>query len=186
LYAAPPVANAEIIVDRFGAESSSPAWISTTLTDEQGRFSFDHLPTNRTCRLHGQMGSLGHLGAVPTSTVSVGRDNSTNNIGDLKLDPSFDVTGQIRLSDSKPVPAGSFLYFGNFGVGMSAPFAVSTDGSFHLTGFPADTLTVYLRVRGYELTPRDSYLKSGSATNLTVSANISGLIIPMHPQTRLR
>lgn len=184
LHAQRPVADAELILDRFGAESGSWAWTSTTLTDNEGRFSFDHLPTNRTCRFRGTTGALGDLGAVPTETVSVGADNSTNDIGDLNLDPTFDVSGQIRLSDGKPVPAGSLLYFGNFGIGMSSSFPINGDGSFRLTGFPAGTLTVYLRVRGYELAPRDAMLISGSATNLTVTSNLSGLVIPMHPQTR--
>ncbi len=184
LQAGKPIANAEVRLDRFGAESGSSAWNYNTLTDNQGRFSFVHLPPNRSCRLHGIMGSLANWGVVSTRLVQVHENGSTNEIGDLNLDPTFKVDGRIRLTDGKPVPTNSILYFGNFDLGMSSPYAVRNDGSFRLTGFPAGTLTLYLRIPGYELTPMDSRLISGSAINITVATNITGLVIEMKPASR--
>src|SRR2546421_5227528 len=161
------VTNAEIRLDRFGAESSSPIWSFSALTDGRGRFSFQHLPTNRNCRLRGTMGALGDLGAVPVRIVHAGENRSTNDISDLNLDPTFRVEGRIRLTDGKPAPTNSFVFFGNFDLGMSSPVAVGKDGSFSVTGFPAGSLRLNLRIPGYELTSRDAILKMGSGTNLT-------------------
>ena len=184
LQAGNPVADAEIRLDRFGAESGSPLWSSTALTDNQGRFSFAHLPPNRSCRLRGLMGSLADRGAVPVRRVEVHGNGSTNDLGDLNLEPAFKVEGQIRLADGKPIPAGSSLSFGNFDLGFSSRFTVGADGSFRLTGFPAGNLTVYLCIPGYQLTPKDALLKSGSATNITVVTNMKGLVIEMKPIAR--
>ena len=57
------------------------------------------------------------------------------------------------------------------------------DGSFHFAGVPAERVTLYLRIPGYQLTPKDALLKSGSATNLTVITDVTGLLIEMKPAT---
>lgn len=178
-----PVAQAEICLDRFGAEAGSFAWNSTSLTDSEGRFAFNHLPPGRSCRLRGLMGALGSLGAVPTRVVRLPENRSTNDIGDLLLEPTFTVEGRIRLPDGDSLPTDSCLFFGNFGMGMSQLFPVAQDGSFRTTGFPAGSLTVYIRVPGYELTPRDASLIGGSLTNITVESNVNGLVITMRPRT---
>ena len=55
------------------------------------------------------MASLADRGAIPKQRVSVGENGSTNDLGDVKLNPSFKVEGRIRLSDGKPVPADTRL-----------------------------------------------------------------------------
>jgi hypothetical protein len=86
------------------------------------------------------------------------------------------------LSDGKPIPFGSQLRLnrsGMVGVQDGLSLAVGEDGSFHFAGVPAEPVTLYLRIPGYQLTPSDSLLKGGSLTNLTVLTNISGLVIEM-------
>ncbi|MGO8765532.1 MAG: hypothetical protein ACLQSR_10435 [Limisphaerales bacterium] len=136
---------------------------------------------NRSCRLRGPTGAPTNGGLLPVQSVQVYGDGSTNDIGDVNLEPAFNVDGRITLSDSKPTPTNSFVYFGDFGVGMSPPFAVAGDGSFHLTGSPAGTLNLYLRIPGYELTPRDQLLISGSMTNIIVANDITNWVIRMEP-----
>jgi hypothetical protein len=63
-------------------------------------------------------------------------------------------------------------------------FAVGKDGSFHFVGVPPETVQLLLRIPGYELSPRDAFLISGSATNITVATNITGLVIEMKPVAR--
>jgi len=178
-----PVADAEIRVDGFGAEAGSWMWNESTKTDNRGGFLFTHLPANRTCRIHGATGSLGDLGAVPTQTVEIHGNGSTNLLGDLELDRTFRIDGRVRLPGGKAMPTNSHLYFGDFSQGMSPEFVFDSEGGFHLTGCPAGTLTLYLRVPGYQLTPRDRMLIGGTLTNITITSNISGMTIDLHPWT---
>ena len=183
-----PAVNAEVRLDWFGRESGSDAWSYRVLTDQQGRFSFAHLPPNRNCILHGVIGSLGAIGAVPTKTVQVHDNGSTNDLGDLKLNPTFTIDGQIRLTDGKPIPGDSFLNFGSADKATSffiesPPTAITTDGAFHLADVPGNSVTIYLRVWGYELTPMDRRLIAGSSTNIVVSGNLTNLVIEMHPES---
>jgi hypothetical protein len=136
---------------------------------------------NRECRLRGTTGVPANGGLLPVKAVQVYGNKSTDDIGDVNLEPAFNVDGRITLSDSKPMPTNSFVCFGDFGIGMFHSFTVSADGSFHLTGSPAGILTLYLRIPGYELTPRDRFLISGSATNITVANDIKNWVIRMEP-----
>jgi len=49
--------------------------------------------------------------------------------------------------------------------------------------FKFQSLDPSLRIPGYQLTPKDALLKSGSSTNLTVITNVTGLLIEMKPAT---
>ena len=186
LQAGKPVANAEISLDGFGAESGSWAWACSALTDNDGRFSFEHLPPNHAFVLLGKMESLGSRGVLPERLERVHEVGSTNDIGDLTLEPAFKVEGEIRLTDGKPIPANAQILLARPHSGRmdSLGFAVGKDGSFHFPGVPRETVQLLLRVPGYELTPRDAFLISGSATNITVVTNITGLVIEMKPVAR--
>lgn len=186
LQAGKPVSNVEICLDNFGAEAGSTAWTCSTLTDDQGRFSFMHLPPNHSFNLNGTMASLAGRGAVPEQVGQVHADGSTNDIGDLNLEPAYTVEGRIRLADGKPIPAGSrlFLQRNRSGRMDSMGFALGKDGAFHFAGVPAESVQLRLRIPDYELTPMDSRLISGSATNFTMVTNLTGLDIEMKPRSR--
>ena len=180
-----PVPNAEIRLDNFGAESGSQAWNYSALTDDQGRFLFVNLPPNRSFSLCASMESLGDRGALSKQPSQVHGDGSTNDIGDLSLQRAFKVEGRIRLADGKPVPAHSRLNLVRSMAGRQdgLSLALRPDGAFSFVGVPAEKVAVYLLVPGYEISPNDRFLKSGSATNFTVVNNITGIIIPMQPRT---
>jgi len=70
LQAGKPVANAEILIQNFGAESGSSVWHYFARTDSDGRFTFTHLPPNRSFSLcnHGIAGRTG--GGFPPEGAS--------------------------------------------------------------------------------------------------------------------
>lgn len=180
-----PVPNAEIRLDNFGAESGSTAWYYSAFTDGQGRFVFTNLPPNRRFNLCATMESLGDRGALSKQPGQVHGDGSINDIGDLNLQTAFAVEGRVRLMDGKPVPAQSRLSLVRTSlVGMQDGLASAPgpDGAFSFAGVPREKVTIYLRIPGYELSPNDRLLKSGSATNLMVVSNITGLVIQMQPR----
>jgi hypothetical protein len=182
-----PVANANIRLDNFGAESGSVAWNYSARTDDQGRFLFTNLPPNRSFGLHATMESLGDRGALSKRAGQVYDVGSTNDIGDLNLEPAFTVEGRIRLTDGKPIPTHSRLNLvraSMLGLQDGLPLTVGPDGAFRFAGVPAEKTTIYLRIPGYEISPKDRFLKSGSATNFTVVSNITDMVIRMQPQTQ--
>jgi hypothetical protein len=186
LQAGNPVANVEIRLDNFGAESGSTAWNYATFTDGQGRFLFTNLPSNRSFNLYATMESLGDRGACSKQPGQIHEVGSTNDIGDLRLKPAFKLDGRIRLMDGKPVPAHSRLNLVRSSMvgrqdGLS--LALGPDGAFAFVGVPAEKVMVYLRIPGYEISPNDRFLKSGSATNFIVATNITGIVIQMQPQS---
>jgi hypothetical protein len=123
---------------------------------------------------------------LPERVEQVHEDGSTNDIGDLTLEPAFKVEGEIRLTDGKPIPANARILLARHHSGRmdNLGFAVGKDGSFHFVGVPPETVQLLLRIPGYELSPRDAFLISGSATNITVVTNITGLVIEMRPLAR--
>jgi hypothetical protein len=181
VQAGKPVPNVEICLDGFGAETFSTAWACFARSDGQGRFLFEHLPPNHSFVLHGTMLSMAGRGALPESA-----DGSTTDIGDLELKPAYRMGGRIRLADGKPIPDGSRLILrrNRNGMGDSMEFGLGKDGTFLFTSVPAESVQLGIRIPGYELTPMDYRLISGSATNLTVAGNLTGLDIVMKPHTR--
>ena len=178
-----PIANAVVRLDNFGAESGSDFWHYSTSTDPQGQFLFAHLPTNRTCTLYGTMESL--AGGLARRRVAIGANGSTNDLGDVKLNPSYNVDGRIRLSDGKPVPAASRLTLlrrnlANLRDAMDC--LAGTNGAFHFAGVPAEPMQLLLRVPHYQLTPRDRLLIAGSSTNLDITGDLTNLLIEMRPE----
>ena len=79
------MANAEIRLDNFGAESGSTAWNYSAFTDDQGRFLFTNLPPDRSFNLYATMESLGDRGALSKQPGQIHEVASTNDIGDLSL-----------------------------------------------------------------------------------------------------
>ena len=141
LQAGKPVANAEILIQNFGAESGSSVWQYFARTDSEGRFAFTHLPPNRSFSLYATMESLAGQGAVSRRKGQVHADGSTNDFGDLTLDPAFTIEGRVRLSDGKPIPANSRVRLTRttmVGLQDGLSFAVGEDGSFHFAGVPAE------------------------------------------------
>jgi hypothetical protein len=184
LQAGQPVGNAEILIQNFGCESGSSEWRYFARTDSEGRFAFAHLPPNRAFSLYATMESLSGRGAVSRHKGRVRETGSSSDFGDLNLVPAFTVSGTVRLSDGKPLPPKSHLRLTRttmVGVLDSLSLPLSAEGSFRFAGVPSEKVTIYLRIPGYQLTPRDALLKSGSATNLTVVNDLTNLIIEMKP-----
>jgi hypothetical protein len=120
-------------------------------------------------------------GVVPQTDVKIGENGSTNDIGDLNLKSVSEVTGRIHLSNGKPIPANSHYFLSDAAMGNSLQSSVGSDGSFQFAAVPGDKVSIYLRISGCQLTPRDGMLKSGSFTNVIIVPNMTNLVIEMKP-----
>jgi hypothetical protein len=176
-----PVANAEIRLNRCGAGSDCWFWYGAVLTDDQGRFSFANLPPNQSWSVCGSWDLSVKAGVVPQTDVKIGENGSTNDIGDLNLKSVSEVTGRIHLSNGKPIPANSHYFLSDAAMGNSLQSSVGSDGSFQFAAVPGDKVSIYLRISGCQLTPRDGMLKSGSFTNVIIVPNMTNLVIEMKP-----
>lgn len=176
-----PVANAEIRLNECSAGSSCWFWGPATLTDDQGKFRFSHLPPNKTFSICGAWHLLASAGAVPQTDVHLGENGSTNNVGDINVEPVCAVTGKILLSDGKPLPPKSFYFLQDDAMGSSLSSHFDKDGSFRFPAVPGDHVSIFLRIPGYELTLIAPFLKSGSVSNITVAGDMTNLVIKMEP-----
>jgi hypothetical protein len=186
LQAERPVANAEIRLNQCGAGSDCWFWNDATVTDDQGRFLFAHLPPGQSFSLCGNWDLPAQGGAFPQTDVKTGENGATNDIGAVYLKPVCEVAGRIQLSDRQPVPAHSLYFLSDAAMGSSPPSVVGADGSFHFAAVPGDKVSIYLRIAGYQLTPRDFMLKSGTVTNLTVVPNLTNLVFELKPAASIR
>jgi hypothetical protein len=180
-----PVVNAEIRLNRCGAGLDCWFWDGATVTDDKGRFLFAHLSPSQSYSICGSWDLSVKAGVVPQTDVKIGENGSTNDIGDLNLKSVSEVAGRIHLINGKPIPANSHYFLSDAAMGNSLQSSVGSDGSFQFTAVPGDKVSIYLRVSGYQLTPRDFMLKSGSVTNVIVVPNMTNLVIEMKPASRI-
>ncbi len=177
-----PVANAEIRLNQCGCRIGLLVLERRNgLTDDQGRFLFAHLPPHQSWSICGSWDLPAKAGVVPQTDVKIGENGSTNDIGDLNLQSVSKVAGRIQLSDGKPIPANSHYFLSDAAMGNSSPSPLGADGSFQFAAVPGDKVSIFLRVSGYQLTPRDGMLKSGSVTNITIVPDMTNLVIEMKP-----
>jgi beta-lactamase regulating signal transducer with metallopeptidase domain len=176
-----PVSNVE-----FRADSSGDAEAYLAVTDAEGRFLFTHLSPHHPCKLYATMQSLAGRGTVPTQTISIFGDGSTNDIGDVEVQAAFKIDGQVRLRGGRPIPANSQIIVGRtadwYEDAMATP--IGEDGSFHFAGVPAGDVTLYVWVQGYIVSWDDLHLKSGPAVRLTLAGDKTNLVIRMKPRTK--
>jgi hypothetical protein len=156
-------------------------WKAATLTDANGRFLFPHLPPNHNFSVRGDWDLLSSGGAVSQTEVHLGGNGSTNDTGDINVEPVCPVAGKILLSDAKPLPPKSSYFLEDAAMGKSLSSSFDKDGSFRFPAVPGDRVLMVLRVPGYELRPGDFRLISGPATNITVSAGLTNLAFKMRP-----
>jgi hypothetical protein len=180
-----PVAKAEIRINRCGAGSDCWFWGDSVLTDDLGRFLFAHQPPDQSWFICGSWDLPATAGMVPQTSVKIGADGSTNDIGDLNLQSVSNVAGRISLSDGKPLPANSTYSLSDAAMGRSSTSRLGADGSFQFAAVPGDEISIFLRVAGYQLTPRDFMLQSGTVTNITVVPNMTNLVIELKPASRI-
>jgi len=90
-------------------ESVESFFTDKIATDSNGRFSISNLPPEKGLILFGTMDSLQGQGALSPKPFTSEKNKSTTDLGDLVLQPGYSVSGQILLTDGKPMPVRTHL-----------------------------------------------------------------------------
>jgi len=124
-------------------------------TDKGGRFAFVNLPPNVSYFIYGSMGTLQRYGAIPARQIQVGADGSTVEAGDLVVEASQRLAGQVVCSDGGPVPADTRLLVSRQEAWDSMQIKLDKDGRFDTQGLPRETISLSARIPGYRISPKN-------------------------------
>lgn len=158
LHSGKPVTNITIGVASVNRGIGEFTGDFVTGTGADGKFAFLNLPPDREYAAYGLMDSLKGIGALPTRTVRVKGDGSTNDLGNWELSPGWRLAGQVRLADTNALPGKTRLVIGREAAWDSMSVELPPDGRFSLTQVPGETLSVSARVEGYRLAARNASL----------------------------
>jgi len=129
-----------------------------SITDGNGGFTISHLPPEQELVLFATMDSMKGRGALPPRSFTSGKNQTTYDLGDLVLQPSFSVAGRILLTEGKPVPTGASLLLARQEVADTTWYTLKEDGHFEFTSVPAGSVTVGERLVGYHFSRRNPSL----------------------------
>lgn len=93
--------------------------------------------------------------ALPTQTVVSGADNTVVDLGDLKTQPAYRITGRLVLSDDQPVPRLTRLDLRIPDVWDQQSAAVGGDGGFEFLAVPPKSIELSLVIDGYRLSGKN-------------------------------
>jgi protocatechuate 3,4-dioxygenase beta subunit len=130
------------------------SWVGefSAVTDNDGKFAFNHVKPSESYNLYATVKSLGDKGAVPLKPFNVTGDSTTTDAGDITLAPGVTVAGLLVDPDGKPVP--------NTKVSLSRSDAMdnvdaNTDanGKFQFKSIPpGEIFELYVQSNGYHVT----------------------------------
>jgi peroxiredoxin/uncharacterized GH25 family protein len=151
-----PLAGVEIGVS--GTERRSEVYVGnySVATDAEGRFLFVNLPAKTSYQLYGLMKSLNSHGSIAARVVRMGNNGDTFDTGELAVKPGFTVAGEIRLKDGKPVPADTRVLLSRENAWDSQQTTAGPNEQFRFENVPAESVGLSTRIKGYQMSPRNS------------------------------
>ena len=149
-------------------------------TDSNGCFSIPNLPPEKALVLSGTMNSLQGKGALSPKLFTSGKNKSMTDLGDLVLQTGYRISGQILLTDGKPMPAHTHLLLAR--AGDYAEVVLDTNGRFVFQSVPAESVSLSARLKGYKYSRRNPSLDwLNNQINGKVSGDITNLTLLMEP-----
>ena len=152
------------------------------VTDKDGGFLIMNVTPQNEYYLYAKMGSLRDHGALPLKTIRTAATGSRVDLGDLSVKPAYRVAGRVVLSDGKEIPNDTRLLLGREHAWDHEEVLLNKDGSFAISGVPAESVSISLRVKGYKFSkqnPSLDWLNGGIMGR--VDKNIDDLTLLLEP-----
>ncbi|WP_422929510.1 carboxypeptidase-like regulatory domain-containing protein [Singulisphaera sp. PoT] len=152
-------------------------------TDSQGRFVLSNIAPQDDYYLYGKMASLNKDSALTCREIKVGRDGTSQDLGEINMQPAHSVAGRVVLSDGKPIPPGTRLMLSREEAWDWQSATLDPEGKFSIEGVPADEIHVNVRLKGYHLSPKNKTRDGNNPSTLSgfVEEDIRGLTILLEP-----
>ena len=158
LFNGQPVTNASIGVVSVNRDMEHFTGNFDIGTDSDGRFLFVSLPPDVDYYLYGDMDSFKKLGAIPLRTIHAGKDGEVTEVGNLVVGSAYRLAGQVVLSDGVPIPAKTRLLVSREDAWDNVQVLLPPDGHFEVSGVPAETVGLSLRLKGYRVSAKNASL----------------------------
>jgi len=181
-----PVSNVQVGIS--GAERSSEVYVGnfSVGTDDDGRFLLVNMPAKTEFWLYGAMKSLKTKGSVPAQRIRTEEAESTLDVGDVKVAKALVLEGKITRTDGKAVPAKTKVSLGREEAWDTQQVDADAQGHFKFTGVPPESINVYARLSGLELTVRNASLDPLNPYHLIgrLASSKTNLVLEFEPGSR--
>lgn len=185
-----PVAGAMVGVAQVDRNAESFVGERTAETGPDGRFLLPNLPPDEKLVFYGKVESLGARGALGELPIEGEPESGVRDLGDVELAPSLTLSGRLTLGDGRPVPPTTRIFVNRLSAWDSVEQVLAVDGTFRIVGLPRETLSVSIRLPGYELATENESLepdysdtRSSLAGRLDEDTHIEILAIPVGDRT---
>ena len=120
-------------------------------TQTDGTFVITNVPAPVDWYVYGKMDSIAALGATAPAKLSTKRDNEEVNVGDIEIQPGYQLSGKVTLSDGAGMPSGMRITIGAKEGFDTQTVLLSPDGHFEFFNVPRGAYEIFPSVRGYSL-----------------------------------
>jgi hypothetical protein len=152
-----PAANVEIGVMAHSRRAGTGFPEMVIGTREDGTFAITNVPVGRILYLYPKMESLAPLGfAGNPEPLETKDDGQEIHMADIKLLPSFTLSGKVVLSDGAAIPKGMSVTIGSDSGNDMQMVPLAPDGSFEFKGLSKGVYTISPAVRNYQLPEGDT------------------------------
>ncbi len=158
LFNGQPVTNATVGVVSVNRDMEHFTGNFDIGTDSDGRFLFVSLPPDVDYYIYGGMDSFKKLGAIPLKTIHAGKDGEVTDIGDLVVGPAHRLAGRVVLADGAEIPAKTRLLVSRENAWDNVQVTLPPDGHFDVSGVPAETIGLSVRLPGYRVSAKNASL----------------------------
>lgn len=151
VYKGKPVSHAEVGLLSHNKRSGTAYPEVRIGTQDDGTFAITNVPAGRIWVAYPKMESLAERNLAGQSLALETRDNGEEvNVGDIELAPAYKLSGQVVLTDGKPIPTGMRILLSAENGFDSQTALLPADGRFEFRGVPAGVHSLNPSLKGYE------------------------------------